>query len=177
MDIEGVLLTGGASRRMGEDKAKMLVQGSPLAVRVGNLLAQVCTQVTVLGREPLPTHRFLQDIGEFQGPLFALSRFKPKEGYVFVASCDLPFFDSKLVEFLATKIGSTQAAIPQLGGRLQPLCALYRAEALALAKEMVTQGETRIMRWVDRLECVVVDEHQLPRKEWVKNINSPEDLG
>ena len=38
----GILLTGGRSRRMGVDKASLVVDGETLAVRAGRLLATLC---------------------------------------------------------------------------------------------------------------------------------------
>ena len=93
MDIEAILLTGGASRRMGVDKAALTVGGMPLGEKIARELAKTCDRVTVLGKHPIPGLEFLADEGDYEGPLLALSRFKPTRQHVFVASCDLPLFD------------------------------------------------------------------------------------
>ena len=45
----GLLLTGGASRRLGTDKATIVWQGETLAVRAAVVLAQVCAPVLEVG--------------------------------------------------------------------------------------------------------------------------------
>ncbi|HEY0868516.1 MAG TPA: molybdenum cofactor guanylyltransferase [Fimbriimonas sp.] len=168
--VEGVLLTGGASRRMGTDKAGLPVEGRSLALKIAEELRKACEPVTVLGRRPLQGFEFLLDEDEFQGPMAALARFAPTQPYVFVASCDLPLFESSVVQDLAARIEGYDAAIPDLGGRLQPLCALYRREAFDRLRDLREKGEQRIMRWIDGLDIVTV-----PGWEATRNVNTPEE--
>lgn len=53
-DISAALLTGGASRRMGTDKAALTLSGEPLAVRTARLLATLFHEVIWVGA-PAPT--------------------------------------------------------------------------------------------------------------------------
>lgn len=175
-DVEAVLLTGGASRRMGTDKASLMIDGRPLAERVAAELAEVCDPVTVLGREPLEGYLFLADKGEYEGPLAALSRFEPRKEKVFVASCDLPGFSHELVAFLHTRVGASEAALTEMDGRLQPLCAIYDRRAIGTAKDLVKKGERRVMTWIETLDKVVVSSSESPSPHWVKNVNTPSEL-
>lgn len=158
---------------MGEDKAKIVVQGEPLANRIARLLAEAGLRVTVCGREPIDGFPFIPDREEFAGPLAALAGFRPADGLVFVASCDLPGFDASLVGFLEARLGSHDACFPALDGRLQPLCGLYRASALEKARELAEAGEKRIMRWIEGLDCAVAEGVD---PSWIANVNTPEDL-
>jgi molybdenum cofactor guanylyltransferase len=176
VEIEGILLTGGASRRMGHDKAALLIEGVPLAERIASELAKRAAPVTVLGRESIAGFGFLADSGEYQGPLVALSRFVATKPFVFVAACDLPAFDAGVVDVLGERIGEYDAAIPEVEGRLQPLCALYRAEALRAIPELVAAGERRIMRWMDGLRIVSVPAQELPSLLAATSVNTPDEL-
>ncbi len=158
MTIEAVLLTGGASRRMGEDKAKLLIDGVPQAKRIADSLLAAGIPVTTLGREPVEGCAFLADAAEFAGPLAALARFKPTAEAVFVASCDLPRFNARLVDFLASVLGDSDAAIPFVNGFRQPLCALYRASAFDRLDRL---NDACTMAWVDALACAIVTEEDL----------------
>lgn len=151
MTIEGVLLTGGESRRMGKDKALLPIDGVPQAERIVQGLASIGIQTTTLGREPTPGARFLPDSEEFAGPIAALARFRPTAELVFVASCDLPRFDPALVPFLASRIGDRDAAAPIAEEWRQPLCALYRASAMEVLKDLDQTGGRCAMKWLDRL--------------------------
>lgn len=172
MDIEAALLTGGASRRMGADKAKLLVDGEPLAQRIARLLMESRIPVTVLGREPLLGCAFIADPEDFAGPLAALARFTPSGEFVFVCSCDVPEFSPDLISDLRSQISKSEAAVPVVDGRLQPLCALYRASAFAKAADLARDGEKRIMRWIDSL---VVAQAAPLNKRWAMNINTPDE--
>lgn len=176
MEIEAILLTGGASRRMGTDKAEMLVDGQPMALRIGLELAKACDPVTVLGTKRLEPFEFVADEGVHRGPLPAISRFEATKPYVFIASCDLVRFDARLVAHLSGKIGAAQAAIPVLEGREQPLCALYHSDAFLEARRLVASGESRVMKWIAALDCVLVPERDVPDSGWMRNVNSPADL-
>lgn len=161
MRIEAVLLTGGASRRMGEDKAGILIDGVPQAQRIADALGAVGLPVTVLGREPIPGHAFLRDANEFAGPLSALAQFAPSADAVFVCSCDLPLFDARIASTLAERLGDRDASVPQVNGFRQPLCALYRAKAFAHILNVLGQEGACAMRWLDALDHVIVHEDEV----------------
>lgn len=174
------LLSGGESRRMGTPKADLLVDGTPLAQRIADGLATEGIPVVVLGRQPVAGYPLLLDEEEFQGPLAALARFQPEWETVFVVSCDLPWFDQRIVAALSALLGEAEAAVPVLDGFRQPLCALYRAEAFALLPEVVATGRRSMMAWLDRLTVVEVGESDL-RKSGLDPLdfmgaNTPEEF-
>lgn len=175
---EAVLLTGGASRRMGVDKATMLVDGKPVAARQADRLIQAGWSVTVLGREPIEGCNFVRDVESFAGPLAALSRFTPTCEFIFVLSCDVPLFTAAVAEQFVGEVGDHDAVVPVLNCRDQPLCALYRRAAWLSLPAALESG--RVMDWVSRLNSRRVDLHGLValglRPEWVTGVNTPEEL-
>lgn len=177
--IEGVLLTGGASRRMGADKARLVVDGEPLAERIARSLAEHCSRVTALGREPLDGCNFLEDQEDFAGPLIALSRFVPTANGVFVVSCDLPRFDGRLVSLLDSLREGWQAVVPQADGHLQPLCALYSADAWGELAGTVEEGKRSLMAWLENLRYRTVDPEEIADAGIdslaIRGANSPEE--
>ncbi|HJP84331.1 MAG TPA: molybdenum cofactor guanylyltransferase [Fimbriimonadaceae bacterium] len=180
MSIESVLLTGGASRRMGSDKASLLVEGETLAHRMVTQLVRTCDVVTVLGKEPIDGCAFLQDSEEYAGPLAALSKFSPRAQFVFVASCDLPRFDGNVVPYFASIIEGRDAVIPISGDRPQPLCALYSASAIAKIAPLHQGGVRRLQAWIEQLSAVKVSTEDLIRNgvdpRTAAGANTPEEL-
>ena len=172
-NIEAILLTGGASRRMGMDKAKILVEGEELAARIARLLSEAGVSVTICGRVRIGDYGFQRDSEEFAGPLAALAGFEPSRDFVFVASCDLIGFNAAIVEMLVDCLGGHDGAVPTLEGRLQPLCALYCARAIVAARTLSSSGERRVMRWIDGLDVVAVPDIN---SSWIANANTPEDI-
>lgn len=165
---------------MGSDKAHLQVGGEPLAHRIARKLRDHCSRVTVLGREPIAGCGFLADQEEFSGPLSALARFTPTSELIMVASCDLPCFDGRLVQFLMSKLEGAQAVVPQSEGHLQPLCALYSARAWPKLKDAVVNGKKSLMAWLDCIPYRTVSPEELavtgmdPRA--IQGANSPEEL-
>lgn len=182
MNIEGVLLTGGKSSRMGEDKASILIEGEVLSHRIARGLLEQCNRVTTVGLEPLPLPNvdFVRDQEEYQGPLVALSLVVPSEKFVFVASCDLIRFDSGVVGYLASRIGDAKAAMVMHDGFPQPLCALYQSESFKTITDAVASGERKLIRWASNLDPVFVSQDDLkaagldPR--CFMGANTPEEL-
>jgi molybdopterin-guanine dinucleotide biosynthesis protein A len=165
---------------MGRDKATLPIDGVPQATRIVRALRAHGLAVTVLGREAVEGAAFLPDAEDLAGPAAALARFTPTADAVFVASCDLPLFDPRLVDLLADRLGEAQAVAPVVETWRQPLCALYRAEAFATLQAVVAEGFRCPMRWLDRLEPVLLDEAVLqeagidPRA--TLGANTPEEL-
>jgi molybdopterin-guanine dinucleotide biosynthesis protein A len=179
MAIEAVILTGGGSRRMGRDKATLPIDGKAQAQRIVEALLAIEVCVTTLGREPTPGAAFIADDEEFAGPIAALSRFEPRAAKVFVASCDLPRFDARLVSILDGCMDG-DACVPVSDGFRQPLCALYSRSALAELPDLVRDGLRCPTKWLDRLRVRLVPEDELRQlggdPNWTRGANTPEEL-
>lgn len=177
MTIEAIVLTGGQSRRMGQDKAKLPIDGIPQAERIVRQFLDAGIPVTILGREPIEGAGFLRDQNEFVGPIAALSAYQPQVDLVFVASCDLPHFDVKLVEFLKQRIGVADACAPEVDGFRQPLCALYTAQAF---RNLETLEDQCAMGWLRSLISVTVPEQELQaaglKPAAARGANTPAEL-
>jgi len=172
--LEGVLLTGGASRRLGPAKAALDVDGVFLSHRVARVMSEVCEQVTVLGREPIEGFAFLADSEEYGGPLVALSSFQPSADRVFVASCDLPNLTAEAILRLASLDG--EAVVPRADGLLQPLCAVYSASAFDRAREVGAKGGKSMMKWLEEMSVVEVKLEDLDLDPIVvANVNTPDE--
>lgn len=150
--VAGMVLTGGASRRMGRDKATMVVAGRGLAAHVAAVLAEVCEPVVEVGPgvTGLPCTRE-DPVGG--GPLAAVAagwdllvRLGARRP-VLVAACDLPRLRADVVRALAGRRGEG-TVVPLVGGEPQPLCARWSVPALEQARECL--ATTRSVRHLAR---------------------------
>lgn len=130
VDVEATLLSGGSSTRMGSDKSRLPVDGRPLVEVLASRIHDAGISVTVLGGIAVQGHGHSPDRVPGSGPAAALLAFAPKLAFVFALSCDIPRFDANVIPLLRSSIGEADCAIPEVEGRLQFLCALYRSEAL-----------------------------------------------
>jgi molybdopterin-guanine dinucleotide biosynthesis protein A len=152
--VAGLLLTGGASRRMGTDKAALpAVSGLVDALRA---VAQPVLEVGP-GRTSLPA---VADDPPGQGPLAALAAGAAalglgSVGAALVLACDLPLVTVDLLRWLAAQPGT---AVPVVDGRPQPLCARWDAADLARARSLYDQGERSLRTLLDQADVTWLDE-------------------
>jgi len=187
-EIEGFILAGGASSRMGADKAHLRLGGRTLVGRAADALRHVSSKVSVVSSKPdagafgLPV---VPDVFERRGAAgglhAALAHASAEWGAVL--SCDLPFVTGALFERLVSLRGPDSDAVAplQADGRPQPLCALYaRARCLRVLEELLRAGELRPRvllsrvrtRWVPHAELADLDGAQ----RFFQNVNTPEDF-
>lgn len=170
----GVVLAGGASSRMGRDKALLEIDGETLAARAVRLLGEVCEEVIVAdaGRGLLPGS--VPD-GPGQGPaagILGAARARPGERLL-VLAVDLPRVTVALLRRLAG--ADADLVIPRWERGLEPLCALYAPAAVRALEERVGRGrlDPRSLAETPGLRVAYLEEPG----ELFLNWNRPEDLG
>jgi molybdopterin-guanine dinucleotide biosynthesis protein A len=186
-DIEGFILAGGLSSRMGVDKSRLRLGGRTFVELAAEALGGVARAVSVVGsREGLGAHGLpvVPDVhaglGAMGGLHAALSACGAR--WAAVVSCDLPFATGGLFARLASLRGEASEAVApvQEDGRPQPLCALYAArECLAAADELIRAGELRPRALLRRVSTRWVTPEELSDLEGARlffaNVNTPAD--
>jgi len=174
----GVLLTGGASRRMGTDKATIVINCETLAARTARVLASVCEPVIEVGSgvSGLPCVR---EDPPGAGPLAALVAGADAlaSDVVLLLACDLPFVDIPVLRLLAQWPG-TRTAVPIAGDRSQYACARYGPAALTEARRALRRGESSLKAicGADRDDVSESAWRALGPPNTFADIDTPEDL-
>jgi molybdenum cofactor guanylyltransferase len=179
MTCGGVVLTGGASRRMATDKAAIVWRGETLAARAARVLTSVCDPVVEVGSgvSGLPCVR---EDPPGSGPLAALvagARALAGHAPIVLLACDLPFVEAPVLELLAEWPGAP-TVIPIVDGRLQYVCARYGPDALARAQAALLEGQFAL-RTLGADEYDELGEEQwsaVARPETFSDVDTPEDL-
>lgn len=141
MSLPGFVLAGGASRRMGRDKALIEIDGLPMAARVAQAMAQAgCTSVHLVGNQPALKGLGWPVLTEAEGPnhplrgvVAALAQL-PLDGAGLFSPCDLVAPDAHAFAALLAQPGGCVAAA---GGRRQNLMAVFPAGALQRAQDIL----------------------------------------
>jgi molybdopterin-guanine dinucleotide biosynthesis protein A len=178
----GILLTGGRSRRLGVDKATLLLDGETLARRTARRLEGTCTPVVEAGDgvSGLPSVRE-QPAGA--GPLAALAaagiwlRERGHGGPAILLAVDLPRVDDGVLRWLRDRPGAPTVVL-RVDGRLQPVCARYGADALLAADSLVVGGVRALHEVFDVVDHDVVEEdewHVVAAPETFLDIDTPAD--
>jgi molybdopterin-guanine dinucleotide biosynthesis protein A len=187
VEIEGFILTGGASSRMGTDKAHLSLGRQTFVERVAGALSAVAARVSVVSSKPSAASAGLPvvpDVYENCGALGGLhaALAHAESEWIAVVSCDLPFVTRELfVKLAGLRAAGLEAIAPlQPDGRVQPLCALYaRRPCLAAAEELLRAGELRPRVLLGRTETRWVAFEELRAlagsELFFRNINTPED--
>ncbi|HLW44668.1 MAG TPA: molybdenum cofactor biosynthesis protein MoaE [Acidimicrobiales bacterium] len=181
--VYGMVLTGGASRRMGSDKATLTVDGVPL----GRLAADALAAATEVSVEVGPGTTGLPSVVEEprgSGPLAAvvagwaeLVRRTGEKQPAVVLACDLPAVTPALVAWLAGRPGDA-GVVPIVDGLPQPLCARWAVADLERAGAQLAAGE-RSLRRVFGPGTEYVSEDVVERAVGTRlaDVDTPEDLG
>lgn len=189
-DPIGVVLAGGAGRRIGGDKAVVELRGTPLVRYPLRALQAVLAEVVVVAKQetelpPLPGVPIWIEPAQPRHPLAGIVHALEGAGAaaniegmgrdVLVSAGDMPFVSPALVEMLVhADARGAPAVVPRADGRLQPLLARYAPAAYApLAAALARDPLPSLTAAVAALEPHVVD--------WEDtlvffNVNAPEDL-
>ena len=162
----GAVLAGGASRRMGHDKATTPVGGLPLAAAAARALrAAGADPVLAVGGDAaalavLGTTTVADDhpgAGPLGGVLTALRHSRAE--LVVVLACDLPWAGAEAVRRVVAALAGASAAdwaAPELDGRRQPLHAAWRRRARPRLQAAFDDGERSVAAAMAQLPGVVV---------------------
>ena len=186
-EIEGFILAGGASSRMGADKSRLTLKGLSFVEHAAAALRPLCARTSVVSSRHdassfgLPV---VPDIYESVGALGGLHAALKNcgAGWAAVVSCDLPFVTGELLRRLASfRADGVDAVAPhQPDGRPQPLCALYAIETcLPVAEDLIRTGEFRPRVLLERVRTRRVAFAELSDLKGARlffaNVNTPED--
>jgi molybdopterin-guanine dinucleotide biosynthesis protein A len=186
-EVEGFILVGGASSRMGTNKALLEVGGLNFVERIHAALASITTKTNLVGaKKEYPTWPLLPVVTDVHVKWGALGGLHAgltacRAQWAAIVACDLPFVTGELFVRLASLRENFDAIVPvQPDGRLQPLCALYRtAPCRERAEGLITAGEHRPRALLDAVNtrrvgfCELSDLDTADR--FFINVNTPQD--
>lgn len=189
--LSAIVLAGGQSSRMGQDKALIPLQGVPLLLRVCEVALNCASEVYVVTPWPkryldiLPdVCRLIQEVplpGETEphGPLvgFAQGVAQVETDWVLLLACDLPQLQVKVLQNWATRLEKTEenviALLPRQPKGWEPLCGFYRRQCLPRLTQFINQGGRSFQRWLAQhpVQELPIDDTKL-----LFNCNTPADL-
>jgi molybdopterin-guanine dinucleotide biosynthesis protein A len=185
--VSGVILAGGKSRRMGgSPKALLPFGGRPLIEHIAETLRSVLSDCLVVTNTPelypslgLPMVGDVFPEGGSLGGIYSGLRAVPGDAALCVA-CDMPFLSAPLMVELAGRAGEADVVVPEAGGQLQTLHAIYGKTCLPSMERRLRAGQLRIAGVFDDVRVVrvpadVVARHADPELAFM-NLNTPEDL-
>jgi molybdopterin-guanine dinucleotide biosynthesis protein A len=186
MNISVVLLAGGESRRMGQDKALLLFRGKPLWQLQLDLLRKMQPVETFVSARFDPSWRpadvqFISDIAPACGPLGGLASTlaKIRTGHLLALAIDMPLMKGEYLHSLCDQIEPECGVLPMIGDRAEPLAAIYPKSAATDLVEALSGSDfslqllTRKLVTLGKLRFVNVSKDE---QKYFRNFNKPEDF-
>ncbi|PQE00019.1 molybdenum cofactor guanylyltransferase [Mycolicibacterium parafortuitum] len=188
LSLAGVVLAGGASRRMGRDKATLVVDepsGSPTTMveRVVSVLRARCDPVFVIAApgQALPDLDavVLRDEVRGVGPLLATGRglraaAEAGRRHAFVSAVDMPALTPDLIDTLAAPAERLDAdVVLPWDGRDHYLAGIYRTALHGVVSDLLRTGARSMRALVDSVDTQRI---VLPEQPALANVNTAEDL-
>ena len=187
-EVAGVLLAGGKSRRMGEDKRFLIVGEETLLERGLRVLRSMFQEVlVVIAQDSTPLRvdaRVVRDLVPECGSLGGLytGLMQATTPWVFVVACDMPFLDQAVIAQFTKQKVVADIVMARLAARLHPMHALYGKRCLPPLEQMIQARQFKIQELVSHVSLHVqyLTEADLftidPSGRSFQNVNTPADL-
>ena len=186
-EVSGFVLAGGASRRMGFDKARLSFGSERLVERLILLLRAICRSVAIIG--PPDTFadtgiQVYQDEVPGRGPLGGIHTGlrRARTEFSLFLGCDMPLMDQRFLRYLCEQALASRALAtlppPWAKGRY-PLCAVLRRRALAGVRSCLASGQNQVGRFFSRSPRRSISKAEFARAGFSPrifcNLNTPEE--
>lgn len=186
--FSALILAGGQSSRMGQDKALLNVQGVPLLQRVCEVALQCTPEVSVVTAwteryqaclpSPCQLVREVCHAG-MRGPLagFRQGLAEVKTEWVLLLACDLPYLDASVLQQWGQRLETLPpeiiALLPRQSQGWEPLCGFYRSCCREDLSRFLEAGGRSFQSWLARQ---TVEAIAPPNSTMLFNCNTPADL-
>jgi molybdopterin-guanine dinucleotide biosynthesis protein A len=187
--LSALILAGGRSRRMGRDKALLLLRDRPLIHHLYTVAHNCTDHIAIATPWPERYRPLLPAAAQFipepppadhPGPLVAFARALPHltTDWVLLLACDLPNLAGPTLQQWANQLpqldASTLAYLPQSPNGWEPLCGFYRRTGLAPLEAAVCQGHRSFQPWLATIPVQAIP--NAPPQQ-LFNCNTPEQWG
>lgn len=188
--MASIVLAGGRSSRLGQDKISLVIGGEGLLQRTIDHLKQLNQEIIlVLAQgQSLPEFdsstdvRLVMDVELGKGPLVGVySGLKASnDDYNVIVACDMPFLNVELLRYMTGVVPGFDIAIPRIGDKVEPLHAVYSRACLDIIETMMRERNLKVSNLLELANARFIEGDELdkfdPNHESWFNINMPADL-
>lgn len=188
MKIVALVLAGGQSSRMGQDKALLCFEERPLIQRVCQVAAPLTSEVYILTPRPAryqgvlsSEYHFLEESRPGEGPLVAFDQGLREitADWILLLACDLPLLETSVLENWVAQLkdlsDSILALVPVQNSRWEPLCGFYRQQCQASLQDFIKQGGRSFQKWLNLISVLPLSlDSEQSKMLW--NCNTPEEF-
>ena len=111
------------------------------------------------------TRPWITDIFPRKGPIAGIhaALMNTSRTEIFVLSCDMPFVNTDVINYMMERAADYDSVVPVIGGRLQPTAAVYNQSCVPLLTDCLKKDKLKLTRIFDDLNALYLDETDLAR--------------
>jgi len=186
-DITGIILSGGKSSRMGENKSLLKIGNKTIIERIVELMKDIFSENIIITNTP-DEYKFLQlplyeDIYKWKGPLAGihsgLTYSKTEKN--FVISCDTPLMIKEMIQYIVNFQTRKPIVFCRAAGYHQPLVGVYKKQIIIEIEKFLSDNDETTDKsfhhFLKKVNAEIIDPQDLPfyKDELFFNVNSPDD--
>ena len=196
-DITGIILSGGKSTRMGENKSLLKIGNITIIENVTNMMISLFQDVTIITNEP-ELYKFLnikihEDIYKNVGPIAGIHSglVHSKTEKNFIISCDIPLMNVVMIQSIIEYPSDKQITVPKADGFIQQLCGVYNKSLIPIIEKIIENDRTeetrdksqskrkcKVHQLIDTVPSTIINNIESMRgyaKNIFLNMNNPDD--
>ena len=195
-----IILCGGKSSRMGQDKGSMIIQEKPMIKHILSTLNHHINEVIIvlndetrIGKykrfidttEYSYTTTFVEDEIKNKGPLPGIMTGLKQinSNYALILPCDSPYVSPNYIDTIFNEINDNyQAIVPYHDNEnklktSEPLHSIYNKAIISEIEDLIKKDSLHIKGLIEKIETkfVLIDNKKILKKEF-RNLNRPEDI-
>jgi molybdenum cofactor guanylyltransferase len=183
--LTGLVLAGGASSRMGRDKAFLKLDERPMIMIIIKKLKAVCSELLIVANDrqryskvgvPVVTDRF-PGVGVLAGLHAGLEA--ASHELTLAVGCDMPFLRPDLLRAFANWAEGYDVVLLRRGEHVEPLHAMYRRTCLPAMEAAIRADQRRVISFFPQVRVRYVTPDEIapfdPTFQSFRNVNTPED--
>lgn len=195
-----ILLCGGQSRRMGQDKGSMIIQNKPMINHILSTLDNEINEVIIVLNNEKRINKYkefinpkeynyniifvedeIKNIGPISGILTGLQHIS--QDYGLILPCDSPYVTKNFIKNIFNEVDEKYQAIVPYHNHdnkiktSEPLHSIYNKNTVPKIKELISENTLHIKGLIEKIDTkfVLIDNKKLLKKEF-RNLNRPKDI-
>ncbi|MCT8137228.1 molybdenum cofactor guanylyltransferase [Anaerobacillus sp. CMMVII] len=166
-----IILAGGKSSRMGQNKALLPLDGVSTIEKIKNSIADLFEDILIVANDEA-AYQFLnlpivKDKVRDKGPLAGIHAglLAAKRETNLIIACDMPFISPYIAKHLVDHSEGFDAVVPVIAGKQHPLFAVYNKSVLPTLENCLETEQLRMKHLLDRIHVNYSSEEDLQIKE------------
>jgi molybdopterin-guanine dinucleotide biosynthesis protein A len=184
--MTGIILAGGKSRRMGENKAFIDAGGVPLIERVYRVFREIFPEIIIVANDTRSFEmydvRLQKDIILNRGALGGLytGLFHSPSYHAFCTACDMPLLNRGVITYMVEERDEYDVIVPKTHDGLHPLHAIYSKGCLEPIRHLLDRNELRIVDFFQQVRVRYIEEMEIkefdPHMRSLINVNTEDEM-